>query len=42
VGFPPERQPKLVKVRKNSSAKKPTTPAMITAITISRTSPLGM
>ena len=35
-------QPKLVKLRKNSSAKKPTTPAMITAITIICTSPLRM
>src|SRR4030081_72899 len=39
---PPELQLKLVNVRKNSSAKKPTTPAMITAITIICTSPLRM
>src|SRR3977135_3535464 len=37
---PPELQLKLVNIRKNSSAKKPTTPAMITAITIICTSPL--
>ncbi len=39
---PPELQLKLVNIRKNSSAKKPTTPAMITAITIICTSPLRM
>src|SRR4029079_8643930 len=39
---PPNRQLKLKKLRKNSSAKKPTTPAMITAITIICTSPLRM
>ena len=31
---------RLVNIRKNSSPKKPTAPAMITAITISCTSPL--
>src|ERR1700737_811990 len=39
---PPELQPKLVKLRKNNSAKKPTTPAMIPAITIICTSPFLM
>src|SRR6202166_3988237 len=39
---PPELQLKLVNIRKNSSAKKPTTPAMITAITMICTSPLRM
>src|SRR6266478_478065 len=39
---PPELQLKLVNIRKNNSAKKPTTPAMITAITIICTSPLRM
>src|SRR5260370_1403322 len=38
--LPPALQPKLVKLLNNSSAKKPTTPAMITAITIICTSPL--
>src|ERR1700730_7266217 len=39
---PLEFQDRLVNIRKNSSPKKPTTPAMITAITISCTSPLRM
>src|SRR6266478_1602574 len=39
---PLEFQLRLVNIRKNSSPKKPTTPAMITAITISCTSPLRM
>src|SRR6266705_1435318 len=39
---PPEFHCRLVNIRKNSSPKKPTTPAMMTAITISCTSPLRM
>src|ERR1700730_17604661 len=39
---PLEFHDRLVNIRKNSSPKKPTTPAMITAITISCTSPLRM
>ena len=39
---PVEFQLRLVNIRKNSSPKKPTTPAMITAITIICTSPLRM
>src|ERR1700754_3991977 len=37
---PVEFHDRLVNIRKNSSPKKPTTPAMITATTISCTSPL--
>src|SRR4051812_12838163 len=40
--LPLEFHARLVNIRKNSSPKKPTTPAMITAITISWTSPLRM
>src|SRR5258706_576490 len=39
---PVEFHARLVNIRKNSSPKKPTTPAMITAITIICTSPLRM
>src|SRR5712691_9258623 len=39
---PVEFHSRLVNIRKNSSPKKPTTPAMITAITIICTSPLRM
>src|SRR6266576_1260964 len=39
---PLEFHDRLVNIRKNSSPKKPTTPAMMTAITISCTSPLRM
>src|SRR3977135_1535033 len=39
---PPEFHCRLVNIRKNSSPKKPTTPAMMTATTISCTSPLRM
>ena len=38
--LPAEFHDRLVNMRKNSSPKKPTTPAMITAITINCTSPL--
>src|SRR6201987_3325780 len=38
--LPDEFQLRLVNMRKNSSPKKPTTPAMMTAITIICTSPL--
>ena len=37
---PLEFHDRLVNMRKNSSPKKPTTPAMMTAITINWTSPL--
>ena len=37
---PDEFHDRLVNIRKNNSPKKPTTPAMMTAITISCTSPL--
>src|SRR4051812_31752811 len=40
--LPLEFHARLVNIRKNSSPKKPTTPAMITAITINCTSPLRM
>ncbi|MGY4330487.1 hypothetical protein ACVWWG_004904 [Bradyrhizobium sp. LB7.2] len=39
---PPELQPKFVNRRKNNSPKKPTTPAMMTATTMSCTSPFLM
>src|SRR4029079_12586041 len=38
--LPDEFHDKLVNIRKNNSPKKPTTPAMMTATTISCTSPL--